>query len=268
MAMSEPVTVAIIGGSGLYALAAPEEEVRAVTPYGQPSDAIQLVRAGGRRVAFLPRHGRGHSLPPHRINYRANLFALRSLGVERVVGACTVGGLRAELKPGSVVVCDQLFDRTWGRESTYFDGPEVAHLSAADPYCPELRPHAAAAAEEAGFAVAPSGTVVVIQGPRFSTRAESAWFQRMGWDVVGMTQHPEAVLARELGMCYVTLAVVTDFDAGLLDGADIEPVTQETAIATFARSRERLAHALDLLVARIPVSRSCGCGQVPRALGG
>jgi 5'-methylthioadenosine phosphorylase len=266
--MPEPVALAVIGGSGLYALAAPEEELHVETPYGPPSDAIQLVRAGGRRIAFLPRHGKGHTLPPHRVPYRANLFALRSVGVERVIGPCAVGSLRPGLEPGWVVICDQLVDRTWGRDSTFFEGPEVVHLAAADPYCTELRPLAAQAAREAGFPVADSGTVVVTQGPRFSTRAESVGFQRMGWDAVGMTQHPEVVLARELGMCYVTIAVVTDFDAGLSGRADIQPVTQEAVMASFAQSRERLSRALELLVARIPEARSCACAQVPRPVGG
>lgn len=263
----DPVRVAVIGGSGLYALGVAEEEVRVETPYGPPSDAIQLIRAADRRLAFLPRHGRSHTLPPHRINYRANLFALHSLGVERVIGPCAVGSLRADLRPGWVVVCDQLVDRTWGRADTFFDGPAVAHLPGAEPYCSELRPLAAAAARDAGFPVAGAGTVVVTQGPRFSTRAESLWYQRMGGDVIGMTQHPEAVLARELGMCYVTLAVVTDFDAGLAAAPGVPPVTQEEVIASFARSREGLSRALALLVAALPSERSCGCGAIPRPLG-
>ena len=159
---------------------------------------------GGRAVAFLPRHGRDHTIPPHEINFRANLFALSSLGVERVIGPCAVGSLRPELEPGSVVVCDQFVDRTRGRRDTFFDGPKVAHLSAADPYCSELRPLAAGRRTPGRLPRRRRRHVVVVQGPRFSTRAESQWFQRMGADVVGMTQYPEVVLARELGMCYVT----------------------------------------------------------------
>ena len=149
-----------------------------------------------------------------------------------------------------------------GRPDTFFDGPKVAHLSAADPYCPELRPLAAAAARQAGFAVTDAGTVVVMQGPRFSTRAESQWFQRMGADVVGMTQYPEVVLARELGMCYVTLAVVTDFDAGLAGRPDVAAVTHEEVVAAFARSRDRLLQVLEILVAAVPESRGCSCHDV------
>jgi 5'-methylthioadenosine phosphorylase len=265
--MSEAVKVGVIGGSGLYALGTPVEEVWPHTPYGRPSDAVRLTRVGGHLVAFLPRHGRDHTVPPHQINYRANLFALSCLGVERVIGPCAVGSLRPELVPGSVVVCDQFFDRTKARPDTFFDGPKVVHLSAADPYCPELRPLAAAAARQAGFAVTGAGTVVVIQGPRFSTRAESNWFQRMGADVVGMTQYPEIVLARELGMCYVTLAVVTDFDAGVASRPDVAPVTHQEVIAEFSRSRDRLLQALEILVAAVPEGRGCGCGAAGQPLG-
>lgn len=252
--------IGVIGGSGLYSLGEVEEELWPHTPYGRPSDSVSLTRVGGTLVAFLPRHGRGHTVPPHQINYRANLFALASVGVERVVGPCAVGSLKAGLEPGSVVICDQFFDRTRGRQDTFFDGPEVKHLSAAEPYCPELRPLAAQAAAQAGFSVSPAGTVVVVQGPRFSTRAESRWFAQMGADVVGMTQYPEVVLARELGMCYVTLAVVTDYDAGLAERPDVAPVTHEEVVAAFARSHEKLVQALQLLVAAVPAERSCSCG--------
>lgn len=251
--------MAVIGGSGLYSLGSTIEEVWPHTPYGRPSDSISLTKVGDEVVAFLPRHGRGHTIPPHQINYRANLFALSALGVERVIGPCAVGSLRADLEPGSVVVCDQFFDRTRGRRDTYFDGPQVKHISAAEPYCPELRPLAAEAASQAGFGVTPDGTVVVIQGPRFSTKAESQWFGRMGADVIGMTQYPEVVLARELGMCYVTLAVVTDYDAGLAGRPDVVPVTHEEVIAAFGRSREKLVLALQRLIAAVPVSPSCQC---------
>jgi 5'-methylthioadenosine phosphorylase len=265
--MREAVRLAVIGGSGLYALGTPGEDVWPHTPYGQPSDAIRLTRVGGQPVAFLPRHGRDHTIPPHKINYRANLFALSRLGVERVIGPCAVGSLRPELEPGSVVVCDQFFDRTRGRADTFFDGPKVAHLSGADPYCPELRPLAAASARQAGFTVADAGTMIVVQGPRFSTRAESQWFQRMGADVIGMTQYPEVVLARELGMCYVTLAVVTDYDAGLAGRPDVAAVTHEDVIATFSRSRDRLVQALANLVAAVPEDRGCACQAATQSLG-
>jgi 5'-methylthioadenosine phosphorylase len=264
--VTEGVTIGVIGGSGLYSLGTPEQELSVETPYGSPSDIIGLLRVGSHRVAFLPRHGRGHTIPPHQINFRANLFALSSLGVERVIGPCAVGSLRPELEPGSVVICDQFVDRTRGRQDTFVEVPKVAHLSAADPYCAELRPLAGEAARQAGFRVTDAGTVVVIQGPRFSTRAESQWFQKMGADLVGMTQYPEVVLARELGMCYVTMAMVTDYDAGLAGRPDVAPVTHEEVIAAFARGRERLIKALDLLIALVPESRGCACGTLPETM--
>jgi len=258
-ATKQAAKVAVIGGSGLYSLGSAVEEVWPHTPYGRPSDSIRLTEVGEHVVAFLPRHGRDHTIPPHQINYRANLSALASLGVERVIGPCAVGSLRPELEPGTVVVCDQFFDRTRGRQDTFYDGPEVAHLSVAEPYCPELRPLASDAGRKAGFSVTSSGTVVVIQGPRFSTRAESQWFGRMGGDIVGMTQYPEVVLARELGMCYVTMAVVTDYDAGLAGRPDVAPVTHEDVIAAFGRSREKLVQALQFLIAAVPAVQGCDC---------
>jgi 5'-methylthioadenosine phosphorylase len=253
--------IGIIGGSGLYSLGPALKELWPDTPYGRPSDSVRLTDIGGRVVAFLPRHGRDHTIPPHEINFRANLFALSCLGVERVIGPCAVGSLRSELEPGSVVICDQFVDRTRGRKDTLFDGPKVTHVSLAEPYCAELRPLAAEAAHQAGFKVTESGTCVVVQGPRFSTRAESQWFAKMGGDVVGMTQYPEVALARELGMCYVTLAVVTDYDSGLAGRPDVRPVTHEEVIAEFGRSREKLVQALQSLVAKIPDARGCNCRE-------
>jgi 5'-methylthioadenosine phosphorylase len=178
-----------------------------------------------------------------------------------------VGSLKVEHAPGSVVVCDQVVDRTSGRADTYFDGPEVAHLTAADPYCEELRPLAAQAAAAAGMAVHDGGTVVVISGPRFSTRAESRWFAQAGWDVVNMTQYPEVVLARELGMCYVNLSLVTDYDSGLEDDPSVHPVTQQEVFAVFSQNMPRLRDALRHLVATVPAQRSCTCAATaPQAL--
>ena len=251
--------VGVIGGSGLYRLHDDAETLEIDTPYGPPSDRVTVAELAGLRVAFLARHGARHTLPPHRINYRANLWALHELGVERVLAPCAVGSLRPEHAPGEVVVCDQLVDRTHGRADTFFDGPEVAHLSAADPYCEELRPLAAAAAREAGLVAHEGGTVVVINGPRFSTRAESSHYAAAGWDVINMTQYPEAVLARELGMCYVNLSLVTDYDSGLEGSPDIRPVTQEEVFAVFSQNTERLRTALRGLVSRLPATRTCAC---------
>jgi 5'-methylthioadenosine phosphorylase len=251
--------IGVIGGSGLYRFLDGAGPLRLDTPYGEPSDDITVAELEGRRVAFLPRHGGGHTIPPHRINYRANLWALHSLGVRRVLGPCAVGSLRAEHAPGCVVVCDQFVDRTRGRADTYFDGPQVAHLSAADPYCTELRPLAVRAARDAGMTAHDGGTMVVVNGPRFSTRAESRWFAAAGWNVVGMTQYPEVALARELGMCYVNLSLVTDYDSGLEHDDSVAAVTQEEVFAVFNQNMPRLREALVGLIAAVPRERSCGC---------
>jgi 5'-methylthioadenosine phosphorylase len=255
----ETAEIGVIGGSGLYRFLDGAAPLSVETPYGPPSDAVTVAELEGRRVAFLPRHGARHTIPPHRINYRANVWALHSLGVRRVLAPCAVGSLRAEHGPGTVLVCDQLVDRTSGRADTYFDGPEVAHLSVADPYCEELRPPAVRAARDAGLAARDGGTVVVVNGPRFSTRAESRWFAGAGWDVVNMTQYPEAVLARELGMCYVNLSVVTDYDSGLDHDDSVAPVTQQEVFAVFDQNMPRLRDALRRLIAALPAERTCGC---------
>lgn len=252
--------VGVIGGSGLYRFLETAQLVSTATPYGSTSADLTIAAVGDRRVAFLPRHGTGHTLPPHRINYRANLWALHSVGVRRVIAPCAVGSLRADRAPGEVVICDQFIDRTHSREGTFFDGPAVAHVSAADPYCAQLRPLAAAAAEAAGLRVHPSGTVMVVQGPRFSTRAESRHHAASGADVINMTQCPEAALARELGMCYVNLSLVTDWDSGLEGQPGIPPVTQDEVFAVFSRNTDRLRDALVGLISSLPDERSCACG--------
>ncbi|MET8625141.1 S-methyl-5'-thioadenosine phosphorylase [Kitasatospora sp. NPDC004669] len=256
----------VIGGSGLYALLDEVVEVRVDTPYGPPSDALFLGEVAGRRVAFLPRHGRGHKLPPHRIDYRANLWALRSLGVRQVLGPCAVGGLRPEYGPGTLLVPDQFVDRTSGRVQTYYDGqplpdgtvPEVVHVSMADPYCPAGRRAVLDAARGAAWEPVDGGTLVVIEGPRFSTRAESRWFTANGWSVVGMTGHPEAVLARELGLCYSSLALVTDHDAGVETG---EGVTHAEVLKVFAGNVDRLRSVLFKALEALPDERDCVCSH-------
>ncbi|MFE2346227.1 S-methyl-5'-thioadenosine phosphorylase [Kitasatospora cineracea] len=256
----------VIGGSGLYALLDDVVEVRVETPYGSASDALFVGGVGGRRVAFLPRHGRGHRLPPHRINYRANVWALHALGVRQVLGPCAVGGLRAEYGPGTLLVPDQFVDRTSGRVQTYYDGrvlpdgsvPEVVHVSMADPYCPQGRAVALAAARGLAWEAVDGGTLVVVEGPRFSTRAESRWFTANGWSVVGMTGHPEAVLARELGLCYTSLALVTDLDAGVETG---EGVTHAEVLEVFARNVDRLRTVLFEALESLPTTRDCPCSH-------
>ncbi len=238
--MTAGAEVGVFGGSGFYAFLDDVAEVEVATPYGPPSAPVAVGTIAGRRVAFLPRHGKEHQLPPHRVDFRANAWALHSLGVRSVIGPCAVGSLRVDRRPGDLVVPDQLVDRTWGRPDTFADAAPVQHLSFADPYTDELRQVVLAAArqEHDPGRVHDGGTVVVIQGPRFSTRAESQWFRRMGWDLVNMTQHPEVALCRELGMGYAAMALVTDYDSGVDDSSDVEPVTMEEVFRVLAQNVE------------------------------
>ncbi|MEW6153966.1 MAG: S-methyl-5'-thioadenosine phosphorylase [Actinomycetota bacterium] len=253
--------IGVFGGTGFYRFLSDVEEVTVQTPYGPPSAPVAVGELEGRRVAFLPRHGRAHELPAHRVNYRANLWAMRRLGATRVLAPCSVGSLRPELKPGELVLCDQLVDRTRGRGDTYFDGPVLNCISFADPYCSELRPLLAAASRAEGVTAHPTGTVVVIQGPRFSTRAESRWFSAQGWDVVNMTQYPECVLARELGLCYAGIALVTDYDAGLAGIDGIEAVSMEVVFRVMRENVAKVQRVLTATLPAIPTERSCLCGD-------
>lgn len=256
--MPEIAEIGVIGGSGFYAFLDEVEEYDVETPYGAPSDPVVVGKIADRAVAFVPRHGRDHRYPPHRIPYRANLWALRSLGVRQILAPSAVGSLRPEYGAGTLVVPDQLADRTYGRSQTYYDSGAV-HVPFADPYCPHGRAVAVAAAERAGWAAVDGGTIVVIEGPRFSTRAESQWYAAQGWTVVGMTGHPEAVLARELALCYTTITLVTDLDAGLDTG---EGVTQEEVFRVFAANLGRLRNVLFDAVASLPTRRECPCPHV------
>ena len=241
--------IGVIGGSGFYSFfGADAGSVAVETPYGEPSAPITVGRVGSHEVAFLPRHGLSHEFSPHTVPYRANMWALRALGVRRVFGPCAVGSLTAELGPGSVVVPDQIVDRTRARKDTYFDSGGI-HVDFADPYCPTLR---ALVAEQAG--VVDGGTMVVVQGPRFSTRAESQWFASQGFTLVNMTGYPEAVLARELEMCYAAIALVTDIDAGVDVGSGVR------AADVFAEFQRNIGPFKDLVhraIDRVATERVC-----------
>ena len=249
--------IGVIGGSGFYDFLANAEQVQVQTPYGAPSDDLTVGTVAGRRVAFVPRHGRDHRFPPHRIPYRANLWALRALGVRQVLAPCAVGGLQPALGPGSLVVPDQLVDRTSGRVQTFYDSGAV-HVPFADPYCPDGRAVVARLAAAEAWPVTPDGTMVVIEGPRFSTRAESRSYSAAGWQVVNMTGHPEAVLARELELCYTAVALVTDLDAGV---EAAEAVTAQDVFRVFAANVARLRSLLTQVVAELPRARTCPCSQ-------
>ncbi|WP_088282402.1 S-methyl-5'-thioadenosine phosphorylase [Kineosporia sp. A_224] len=251
--------IGVIGGSGFYSWLDGAREVPVETPFGPPSAPPVVGEVAGRRVAFVPRHGRDHRFPPHRVNYRANLWALRSLGVRQVLGPCAVGSMRTDLGPGSLVVPDQLIDRTWGREHTVYDAPgTVVHVAFADPYCARGRAAALGASVASGWPAHDGGTLLVINGPRFSTRAESRWHAAAGADVVGMTGAPEAGIARELALCYTSIAVVTDLDAGVETG---DGVTHAEVFEVFGRSVERLKAMLVGVVEALPTDDACTCRQ-------
>lgn len=254
--------IGVIGGSGFYSFLEDPEEVTVGTPYGPPSDTIAVGQVAGRRVAFVPRHGRDHRFPPHRIPYRANMWALRSLGVRQILAPSAVGSLTPKYGPGTLAVPDQLVDRTSGRIQTFYDEGGAVHLSFADPYCPSGRTAALATATEAGWDPIDGGTLVVIEGPRFSTRAESQWYAAQGWTLVGMTGHPEAILAHELALCYTPVCLVTDLDAGIEEG---EGVTMEEVFRVFAQNIDRLRPTIADTVAALPQDRTCPC---PHALDG
>jgi 5'-methylthioadenosine phosphorylase len=248
--MADVAEIGVFGGSGFYSLLDDVREIKVDTPYGAPSDSFFLATVKGRTVAFLPRHGRRHTIPPHRINYRANVWAMRSLGVKAVISPCAAGSLQLHVKPGDFVVSDQFVDRTRGRDDTFFDGPIVSHLSSAETYDPVLRELAIETIRDHGIEVHESGTVVVIQGPRFSTKAESKWFSDAGWEVINMTQFPEAWLCRELGMAVVNIALITDYDAGVHEGT--EAVDAQSVLEVFAQNAERIQQVVLDLIGRMP----------------
>jgi 5'-methylthioadenosine phosphorylase len=243
--------VAVIGGTGFYSFLDDAEDLAVETPYGAPSAPVSVGTVAGRRVAFLPRHGPHHEYPPHGIPYRANLWALRALGVRQVLAPCAVGGLSHDVAPGDVVVPDQLIDRTWRRVSSYVETGAV-HLPFADPYCPRV----SEAVLAADWSVKAGGAMVVIEGPRFSTRAESQQHAAAGGTLINMTGAPEAALARELRMCYAAIALVTDMDAGVEAGSGVD---QEDVFALFRANLERLTGLLTNAVAALPDPDGCTC---------
>jgi 5'-methylthioadenosine phosphorylase len=251
--------IGVFGGSGFYSLLKDAEEVEVETPYGNPSDRAAIGKVGNRKVAFIPRHGKNHSIPPHKINYRANLWAMRELGVKRIIAPAAVGSLQPHVRPGDFVVCDQFVDRTTGRLDTYCEGKPVTHISCAEPYCPEMAKVAVETGKKLGVTVHPAGTVVVIQGPRFSSKAESRWFRNQEWEVINMTQYPEVVLARELEICYCNISLVTDYDVGLEGVPGIKPTTAAEVGAVFQKNNERVKQLVLDMVPKLPAERKCPC---------
>jgi len=268
--------IAVIGGSGFYSLLENAKEISIKTPYGSPSDKIAIGKIHEKSVAFLARHGKKHHLPPHKINYRANIWALKSLGVKKIIAPCACGSLQPHIKPGEFVICDQFVDRTKSREDTFFEGPRVAHVSAANPYCNSLREIICAACKKTGVKYHQKGTVVVIQGPRYSTKSESRWFSGQGWEVINMTQYPECILARELEMCYASIALITDYDAGI-HGDDtywdnsqrkplstitppiIKPVDTAEILRVFKENNEKVKRVIIETIKNLDPDLPCEC---------
>ena len=256
--MEKKALIGIIGGSGIYdpGLIESPERLKVYTPYGQPSSMIIIGAYQGKQVAFIPRHGEGHIIPPHAINYRANIWAFKELGVERVLAPSAVGSLQEEYRPGELVLPDQFIDRTWGRPSTFHDGGKVAHVSMADPFCPELTDILYDTAVSLNLPIHRGGTYVCIQGPRFSTRAESRMFRSWGAHIIGMTLVPEVTLAREVRMCYLTIAMITDYDVWAE-----KPVSAEEVVKTMAENVEKVRKLLAKALPKIPEKRGCGCAR-------
>ncbi len=242
--------IGVFGGSGFYSLLENVKEIKVDTPYGPPSDCVMLAEVAGKKVAFLPRHGRSHTLPPHKVPYRANVWAFHKLGVKAVVSPCAVGSLQRHIEPGSFLLADQFVDRTKGRDDTFYDGPVTTHVSPADMYDKTMREIAARVIKKHGITCHEMGTVVVIQGPRFSTKAESTWFTKMGWDIINMTQYPEAYLCHELGMAVLNISLVTDFDSGVV--ADTEAVTAHSVLEVFKQNSENARKVVLDIISELP----------------
>lgn len=255
--------IGVIGGSGLYQMEglADLEEVSIATPFGEPSDAIVLGTLRGLRLAFLPRHGRGHRISPSELNSRANIYALKSLGVEWIIAVSAVGSMREEIAPLDIVIPDQLFDRTKGRASTFFRLGLVVHAAFADPFCPNLSQTLYDAAQAAGARVHKGGTYLCMEGPQFSTKGESRIYRQWGVDVIGMTALPEAKLAREAEICYVTLALATDYDVW---HAAAEPVTAEMVVQNLLRNVATAQRIIAEALPRMPARRDCPCATALR----
>lgn len=276
--MKKQAQIGIIGGSGLYELLEKPKEIEINTPYGKPSDKITLGEYAGKKIAFLPRHGKKHQFPPHKIPYQANIYAFKKLGVQRIIAPCAAGSLTPKIKPGDFVICDQFIDQTKEREDSFYEDPQksaklakglgfkkivssVVHISCVDPYCSQLRKIALNTCQKLKIKVYPKGIVVVINGPRFSSKAESRFYSSQGFDIINMTQYPEVVLARELEMCYVNISLVTDFDAGLEGMQDIYPVTTDQVVKVFKINIEKVKKLIFKMIKDVPKKRICECGQ-------
>ncbi|MCD8025281.1 MAG: MTAP family purine nucleoside phosphorylase [Candidatus Gastranaerophilales bacterium] len=252
--------IGIFGGSGFYSFLNDVEEYEIETPFGKTSDKIAIGNVGGKNVAFMPRHGKNHNIAPENVNYRANIWAMKHIGCKSIISPCAAGSLQKEIKPGDIVFCDQFVDWTFGkRKDTFFENGKVVHTSAAETYCPNMRKLAINAAEKLNLPYHKTGTVVVINGLRFSTKAESKFFTSQGWSVINMTQYPESYLAKEIGMCPLNISLITDYDAGLV--CDVEPVSHEAVMKVFSDNIEKLKKLLIQIISDFE-EYNCPCSKV------
>jgi 5'-methylthioadenosine phosphorylase len=262
--------VGVFGGSGFYKFLDKVKEVKVKTEFGEPSDKIFIGEYKGKEVAFLPRHSSSHRFPPHKIPYKANIAAFKRLGVKQIIAPCASGSLQPDIKPGDFVICNQFVNFTQGRDDTFFHGKQqsnetmkqwnrVVHISSAEPYCSYLNNLIFEVCKNLGISVHKDKTVVVINGPRFSTKGESRFFSKQGWDVINMTQYPEVVLAREAEICYATVALITDYDAGLEGQPQIKPVSLEEVIKVFQENNEKIKRVLFEVIEKIDENRDCSC---------
>lgn len=253
--------IGIIGGSGFYSLLEGAESVEVDTKYGKPSSPISVGSIGGKSVAFISRHGLKPNLPPHKVPYRANIEAFSNLGVKRILTTSTVGSLSTDYKPGEFILFDQFMNATQGRPDTFYDEDKIVHVGMAYPYCNDLRETAAKVADSLGIKYHRSGTVVVINGPRFSTKAESIYFGKNGAHAINMTQYPEVALAREKGICYLGIGLVTDYDAGLEGRDDIKPVSMAEILKIFSGNVDKAKGMMKGIVPLIKAERNCECSK-------
>ncbi len=262
MDIEKKASIGIFGGSGFYSFLSDVKEYIIETPYGKTSDKIAIGTVGGKNVAFMPRHGKEHTITPEQVNYRANVWAMKQIGCKYLISPCAAGSLQADIKPGDIVFCNQFVDWTFGkRKDTFFEGPVVTHVSAAETYCPVLRKLAFDCAEKLGLSYHKTGTVVVVNGPRFSTKAESKFFTSQGWDVINMTQYPEAYLAHEADMCVLNISLITDYDAGLV--SDVAPVSHAAVIEVFKTNIEKLKSLLIQIITDFE-DYDCACRLVSK----
>lgn len=250
----------VIGGTGFYSLLEEAEQRSMETPFGKPSSRVTVGKMHGKDVAFIARHGEKHEYPPHKIPFKANIFAMKELGVTRIIAPTAVGSLKKEIKPGDFLVPDQFMNFT-RRDDTFYDGPEIVHMSSTEPYCPQLRKLIIQEGVASVYPVHSRGTVVVIQGPRFASHAESDFFRSQNWDIINMTQYPEVMLAREQEICYANISLITDYDTGVKDDPTVLPVSIEEVVRILKENNEKIKKLIFNVAQKIPENRTCICAN-------